>query len=554
MIKRIFNHSTKNITRASFILATLNFLAKILGLLRNLTLREVFGIGETLDLYFTAFRLPDLVYTIFIVGGTSVSLIPIFASLYAKSKEKAFDLVNNLIFSFLLILSVISIFLFIFAPQIMRIFAPGFKGESFSTLVFLTRVMLLSPIILGISNVLGSVLQYFSQFLAFGLAPIFYNLGIIFGALFLTKIFAEKALAFGVILGAILHLLVQIPGAIFSGLKPKFILNFKDKNLKNVFKLMIPRNLSLVLGEINLIFLTAVGSLIPRGSITIFNFANDIRYFPVYLFGISFATASFPYFSKKVAKNQEDKFKEKFFSTFNQSLFLLLPISFLFFLLRAQIIRVIYGADILGKNPLSWSETRLLAATFGILSLSIFPQGLLYLLSRAFFAKKDTITPLKITSLSFILMVISVFIFLHYLSFENPFSLLLAKILKIQGLAIQVLALPLAVSLGTFFSFFFFVFELRKKIKFSFKKEIYFPFLRILSLTCLVSIFCWCLLQIFAPIFGNLKTFWGIFGQLFCASILTAIFYLLLAAIFKFKEFRELREAFGINLPKYEKF
>ena len=193
---------------------------------------------------------------------------------------------------FLVLLIVISALLAIFAPYLIKFIIPGFSKENMDLAVSLTRIMFLSPILLGISSIFSGILHYFNKFLVYSLSPILYNLGIIIGILFFLPAFGLRGLAFGVILGAGLHWIIQIPAAKSSGYRYSFIFNFKNSGLVKIFKLIIPRTVGSAAYHINLIVVTAIASTLTAGSITVFNFSNNLQYFPLGLIGISFALAS----------------------------------------------------------------------------------------------------------------------------------------------------------------------------------------------------------------------------------------------------------------------
>ncbi|GAI37346.1 unnamed protein product [marine sediment metagenome] len=168
---------------AAFILAAAALASRILGLIRDRLLAGQFGAGDELDIYYTAFRLPDLVFSILIMGAISSAFIPIFAQYFRKNKKEAWQLTSGVLNLALLCLIVVAGILVIFAPFIISLIAPGFSGAKREMTILLTRIMFLSPIILGISSILGGVLQYFHRFLIYSLAPILYNIGIIIGIL-----------------------------------------------------------------------------------------------------------------------------------------------------------------------------------------------------------------------------------------------------------------------------------------------------------------------------------------------------------------------------------
>ncbi len=546
----LFNHRAKNVTLAAFILMVTSLIAKLLSLVRLRVFTTLFT-TEQLDIYFAAFRIPDLLFNVLILGAVSTAFIPVFSDYWSKSKEEAWKLCNNVLCVFLGLLIALAIILAIFAPQLMHLVAPGFEGEKMDLLVRLTRIMFLSPIILGISNIFGSLLQYFSRFFVYSLAPIMYNVGIILGALFFAPKMGIEGLAWGVILGAALHLFVQLPAVFLSGYRFHFKFDFNNKGLRKIFRLMGPRTLGLAAQQINLIVMTAIASMLAAGSITIFNISNDLQYVPISLFGISFATAVFPSLSRnfsraknsfKKAKKEKEKFIQKFTSVFSQVLFLTLPLSILFFLLRAQIVRIIPGSE-----NYTWQDTRLTAAALGVFAFSIFAQSLIPLLTRAFYSFQNTKTPVKISIFSIILNIVFAFLFVYLLSFNNGFYYFLQSFLKLEGIAqISVIGLPLAFSLSSLVNLILLLIAFKKKIGDDWDLQLGNVFLRILCLSLVSGGITFGCLHLFAAVF-SIQTFVGILFQAIFAGGIGLIFYLYLSKIWHFPEYNLIIEPFSTH-------
>ena len=216
MLKELFKNSPiKSITGAAAIVALSSFVSRILGLFRDRVLAGEFGAGEMLDIYYAAFRLPDFMYSLLILGGLSAAFIPVFTGFLRKdtSNKDAFEFANTVISVGLVVIVPLIAMGVLFAPYIINMFvAPGFTPEQQTLTTSLTRTMFLSPLLLGISGVASYILQSFKRFFLYSLAPIFYNVGIIIGALYFTDFLGLHGLSWGVVLGAALHLLIQLPG------------------------------------------------------------------------------------------------------------------------------------------------------------------------------------------------------------------------------------------------------------------------------------------------------------------------------------------------------
>ncbi len=533
MFNQIFNSQTKTITSAATLVGLSALISRFLGLVRDRLLAGRFGAGTELDIYFAAFRIPDFVYGILIAGGIVAAFLPLFSEYFQKGKEEAWELTNNVLNCFLILLIFICAILFIFTPQILDLIVPGFSPEEKALTFSLTRIMFLSPIFFGISAIFSGILHYFNRFLAYSLAPILYNLGIIFGILFLVPIFGILGLAYGVILGAFCHLAIQIPSAISAGFSYKAVFDFRFPGLKKIFKLMIPRTIGSAASHLNLIVITALASTLIPGSIAIFNFSNNLQYFPIGIIGISFAIAAFPALSRTWVNGQKEKFSENFSSVFRQILFFIIPISLFIFLLRAQIVRLI-----LGTGQFGWLETRLTAASLGIFSLGLFASSLVPLLARAFFSLQDTKTPVAIGIISIVLNIIFCFLFVRFLGLPNIFQEFLRNSLKLQEIKnIQVLSFPLALLISEIFNFSLLFCFLNKKISYLRLKEILSSFWKILISCFFMASFTYFALRIVAN-FVDMNTFLGLFFQTIIAILVGLFVYLFAAFLLKSPEFK----------------
>ena len=461
VLNNIFNFQTKTISRSALILGIAYFFSALLGLFRDRLLAGHFGAGPELDVYFAAFRIPDFVYNLLILGGFAAAFLPLFSEYFSKNKEKAWEMTNHLLNAFLFFLIVISLVVFIFTPWLVRLLFPGFGPGEQTLAVPLVRLLFLSPIIFGISNLLSGILHYFNRFLVYSLTPILYNLGIIFGIVFLSPTFGIFGVGMGVILGALMHMMIQIPSAISCGFSYKPLFNLKYPALKRIFSLMIPRIFGVAAQQINLIVIVAIASTIAAGSIAIFNFSNNLQSLPIGVVGVSFAVAAFPSLSRFWSQNQKKEFLKSFYLVFRRILFLILPLSLFLFLLRTPITALIYKTGKFG-----WEDAQLTSACLGLFSLSIFAQSSIPLFVRAFFSFQDTKTPTLIAVFSVVLNVVLAFFFVQILSFSNAFSDFLGKFFNLQGAEnISVIGLPFAFTLAAIFQFLLLFISFHRKTK-----------------------------------------------------------------------------------------
>ncbi len=479
--------------------------SRVLGLIRDRLLAGRFGAGDELDIYFAAFRLPDLIYSILIIGAISSAFIPVFAQYFKKDKKEAWYLTSGLFNLGVLILIILAGIFIILAPWLISIIAPGFSGAKREMTILLTRIMFLSPILLGMSSILSGVLQYFHRFFVYSLAPIMYNIGIIIGILFFVPAKGLVGLAWGVVLGAGLHLLIQLPSAIYSGFHLTKFKIFFHKGIKKIIKLMIPRTIGLAGFQINFLVITAIASTLISGSIAIFNLSNNLQYVPIGIVGVSFAVAAFPRLAKSFAEKNKKEFSKNFSSIFSQILYLVLPITVLFFLLRAQIVRII-----LGTGEFGWTDTRLTAAALGIFSFAIFAQSLVPLISRAFYAFQNTKTPVLISLSSIGINIIGSFFFVWVLNNGNWFSNFISRALKLQGIDnFAILGLPIAFALAGIFNFIVLLKFFDEKVKYWQPKLILNSLFKMILACVLLAITVYALLYVL-DLFLNTRTFIGL--------------------------------------------
>lgn len=414
MFKRIFNRSINNITVAAALVALSSLISRLLGVVRDRILAGRFGAGEELDIYYAAFRIPDLIFNLVVLGALSAGFIPVFSALI-KDKDKsgregrtknkeAWRLASNVLNFLILGLLVLSVFGIIFAPRLVALITPGFSLEAQAETARLTRIMFLSPVFLGISGILGGILQSFKRFLIYSFSPIFYNIGIILGAVYFVPQWGIIGLAWGVVLGAGLHFLVQIPSVSHLGFNYSFFLSFKDKAARQIGRLMIPRTMSLAISQINLVVVTIIASGLPGGSLTAFNFANNLQAFPVGIFGISYAIAAFPALAESA--NDKEKLTQHFSNAIRQILFFIIPATILIVALRAQIIRVV-----LGTGNFDWRSTFMTMDALGFFALSLFAQATIPLLTRVFYARQNSRTPFYFGLIAIVVNIILSFYF-----------------------------------------------------------------------------------------------------------------------------------------------
>lgn len=392
LFRRWLGRPSISITGAAAVIAAASFISRLLGVFRDRVLAGQFGAGESLDVYYAAFRVPDLIYNLLIVGALSAGFIPVFAATRKRSKDgeqEAWRLANAFLTTTFVSLFVISALGAIFINRIVPLVTPGFAPEKIAAVAALSRIMFLSPLLLGVSAVVGGVLQSFRNFFVFSLAPIFYNVGIIIGALLFVPWLGLVGLAWGVVLGAALHLLVQLPAVINLGWPMAWVWDLRHKGLRAIWRLTVPRTLSLGVAQLNLLVLTVIASYLASGSVAVFNLATNLYMLPVATVGIAYALAVFPTLSERAVVDDWAGFKDYLRQTVQHAIFFIVPATVLLLLLRAQIVRAV-----LGSGAFDWTDTVLTFETLRFLTYSLFAQALIPILARAFYACQNTVTPL----------------------------------------------------------------------------------------------------------------------------------------------------------------
>lgn len=437
---------------AALLLATATLLSQVLALVRDRLLAGTFGAGSSLDIYYSAFRLPDLIYAT-IASFISVTVIIPFLieRLEAGEEGLAKGFLSAVFTVFSCVLISVSMIAFWLLPYLAPYLAPGFTSLALEQLVSLSRILLLSPLLLGLSNLLGSITQTYRKFLIFSLSPVVYNVGIILGIIFLVPIWGLKGLAWGVALGALGHLLIQIPVIYKVGLWPRFSLLAVKSNKKVLVKLIWiswPRTLTLSSSQLVMLILLALASYMNKGSVAIFNFSFNLQSVPLAIIGVSYSVAAFPILSRYFAKGQIDHFLKQIEIASRHIAFWSLPTIFMFVVLRAQIVRVI-----LGFGNFDWTATRLTAACLALFAISVSAQSLVALLVRAYYASGRTFKPLLISAASSGLIIVLAFGLGVLFRESEAWRLFWENILRVRGLpGSAVLMLPLAYTIGLLFN------------------------------------------------------------------------------------------------------
>ncbi|OGZ33366.1 MAG: murein biosynthesis integral membrane protein MurJ [Candidatus Portnoybacteria bacterium RBG_13_41_18] len=525
------NGQSKSIASAAILLGAASLASKFLGMIRERLLVGAFGAGDNLDAYFAAFQIPNFAFNLLVSATLSVAFIPVFCEYLNRDKREAWKIASSVLNLMIIIMGFLSLIFFIFAPQLVKIISPGYSGEKYDLTLNLTRILLLSPWFFSISAIFSAILNSFRSFVLVAIAPLVYNLSIIAGILFLAPIWGIYGVAVGVVGGAFLHILVQVPGVKKIGFVWQAIIDYADRGVKTIFKLIIPRILSIDISQISQLIGTIIGSTLMVGSVAIFNLIYNIEAVPIGVFAVSFVVSAFPNLSHAIARQDKASFKNDFSYTVRQILFFLLPLAILTFIFRAQIVRLI-----IGTSNLTWDETRLASGVLAIFAVSFIFQGIGPLLSRAFFALKNTITPLVVSLFSILINLSATFIFLLLLDNNSGFTRFLISTLKLDGLSdIRALALPFGFSVASIFYAVALLLFLRNKFGYLDGKKIFISFLKYLLAGLIAGFVGYAGLYFIEP-FINTLTFLGILIQLVFATIIALAAFTIVALLLRSEE------------------
>jgi len=395
----IFSRPWGGVAGAAIIVA-LGFLgSRLLGVVRTMAIADAFGTTPDLDAYWVAFRLPDLIFQVLAGAAMGSAFIPTFARYIAqKDEEEAWRLASSVLNLVAAMTGVLAVAAVLLAPWLVPLMAPGLEEGLQDQAVELTRIMLVSPVLFAISGMLTGILNARQHFLLVALAPMFYNLSIIFGAVFLSEPWGVQGLAAGVVLGSGLHLLVQVPGLFGVGMRYHLEARWRHPGVREVGRLMLPRMAGLAAAQANFVVAIFFASRLEEGSISALSYAWMLAIMPLALFGVAIATAVFPTMAQQVATDSLDRMQSTLYASLRYILFLIIPASVGLILLREPLVSLLLERGEFTARSASITSSALLFYSFGL-----FAHSGVEILSRGFYALRDTRTPVALAILSMVL-------------------------------------------------------------------------------------------------------------------------------------------------------
>lgn len=381
---------------STLIISGMMLLARLFGFLRYRVLTGYFSTPE-LDIFFASFRIPDLVFEILITGALTTTFIPFFIK-YKNDEAQQSKHISSIINSILILIAILILILIIAMPWITSLITPGFSAEKNQMITVYSQLLLLGQLpFLVLGNFLTGIAQARKTFILPAIAPAVYNIAIILTTMIFYPTFHLMAPILGVVAGAILFFVVQIPIMKYSHFRYQAIL-YKSKEAWQFFKMAIPRVLTSMVGQIDATVDLTLTTLVGAGAYTMFYFAQHLQLLPISLIGIAFGQASLPYLSELYHENKITELKRVVLESILNIIYLTVPIMCFLIIARTPIIRMFFGGD-----KFDWESTVTTAKTLSFFALSLPFHSIYYFLTRCFYAVFDSKTPFYISLVTIII-------------------------------------------------------------------------------------------------------------------------------------------------------
>ncbi len=389
-MKRFLQRANKRISfgSAATLLVVVALAGQLLGFLRNRLISANFTVTDpgASDAFFAAFQIPDFFFYTIAAGALGVAFLPVLADrLELGDKKSVWELSSSLLNLLAVVMAVVGMIIFVFARPLMGVLAPNLPTENFEQAVTIMRLISLNPLLFTLSGILTSVQQLFGRFFFYAIAPLTYNLSIIFSIYIFQDSLGIVGLGIGALAGGLIQLLVAILGLIGLGFRYKFVIRF-NKPFKKILSQLPPRSLDQGVHQVNSVVEVNRAQALGTGPVSYYNFALTLMNVPVMLLGNSIATAAFPRLAERIAQNRPDLFRKDFIQILRIMIWLTLPVVVVSFFARGYLARLIFG-DVAPE----------VALIFGYLTVAIFFRVIYSLISRYFYAHKDTRTPLYVS-------------------------------------------------------------------------------------------------------------------------------------------------------------
>ena len=403
MKSNIVTRATKRVSLpgAATLLVFTMLLSQVLGFFRTKFVNSNYPLTgpESTDVYFAAFKIPDFFFYVLAAGVLSVVLIPILSERKNKStRAKVWELSTSIMNLMAIITLCIGVFIFIFAEQLMGIVTSDLTPEQMSNATTILRLISFNPLFFTLSGIVTSTQQVFGRFFFFAISPLVYNLSIIFSIFIFKDPIGLVGLGIGALVGGILQMLVAFVGVIGLGFHWKPVIDFKSTDFKRILKQLPARSLDQGADSLNSIVETNRANQIGQGVVSSYENAFVLHTAPILLIGSSISTAAFPRLTERLAQGRPDLFRKDFRDVLRVLMWISAPVMILAFFCRGYLARIIFSKG-----------SAEIALILGFLSVAIFFRIIYTLLSRYFYAHKDSTTPLIISVFAIALNIILVF-------------------------------------------------------------------------------------------------------------------------------------------------
>ena len=388
------HRGSRQIARAAGVVMAAFVLSNVVGLVRQILVSQAFGTGAAIDAFNAASRLPDLLFNLVAGGALGSAFIPTFTGFLARGQRaRAWRLASSIANLVALVLALTSVLAWLWAPAIVRYaLAPGFPPSQQALTVSLLRILLISPLVFGLSGLTMGILNAHQKFLLAALAPTMYWLGMIFGVVVWAPRWGIFGLAWGAVLGAALHLAVQLPGLWrLPGKLYTFTLGLRDAAVREVGRLMAPRVLGVAIVQLNFWINVVLASSQPKGSLTAIQVAWAVMTMPQVVIAQAIAIAALPTFSAQVAQGKIKAMRRSLADTLRGVVLLALPAAVGLVLLRRPVVALLFQRGAFDAHSTALVAWALLWYTLGLVSHSV-----VEIVARAFYALHDTKTPVLI--------------------------------------------------------------------------------------------------------------------------------------------------------------
>lgn len=382
--------NTRQLARSTLIVMIAFAIAKIISLGQTVIIANVFGVGREWDAFVTANSVPELIFTLIAGGALAHAFIPIFSSFLARQDlQGAWRTTSHVINTVFVTTFTVSAVVFLIAPWLVaNVVAPGFDEVGRQQTVELMRILLLSTLIFSVSGIAMGILQSFNHFLTPALAPIMFDVGILLGVIFLIKPFGVHGIAYGAVLGAAMHLLIQVPGLIHFRARWLPELGLRDPMLWRVIRLMLPRVAGLGLFSFNFLIMNNIASRLGEGSVSALNWGWRLMQIPQTLVGTAMGTVIFPTLAALSEIGDQSGKRNAMSGALRFIMIASIPSAVGLIFVGQPLI------SLLERGAFDASASALVYSTLRFFALGIIVHSALEVVARSFYADKDTLTPL----------------------------------------------------------------------------------------------------------------------------------------------------------------